>query len=672
MANEEQLVFDGLTLNDATFGLAEVVMSPPRERQNWIGAADSEFQVLTDVPRHDNRDITVKIQIAPQASMNTALDKVGLLVDKCVKASKYPNGIALTWTPATSTRTVTAEVLSAEITDLPIDWQDGWLALAPTVTIVMKAKPYLLGTEAVGSTTSTSTPYVSAEIANTSGDVAGLGRLIVTDTATQSRRHLEWGLEGPLTYNASTSLIIDSDSLVTSGFAGAQEVSSGAYDPNASGNNAVGAILYQNAAIALCGLGTLSHVGSYRVKVRLNATINTSVALRWRAGDGPMSLNPAATVWISDQWIELDLGTVTIPTVLAGTQAWTGQIEASSPEATGSAGIHVDYVLLVPTGAGYGKSRASYSYQAGVLTGYDGFTSTTAGNNLSGRAATIGGSWATAGDATDFVFADAFSAEQLTRTAVSGTNGRLAALGSSNFTDTEVLAKVYTTSFVGTGNAVTLGVVARYVDSSNYVAGAIRFTAVSGFMRPSLSVYQVVAGVATTIASESSGALGVIAGDTWYGLRLLAFASGRVILALLDSTLTSTVLSIDGFSSTLASGGTLDDGKPGLIDLKTGSAAATRYYDEFQVATPAAEPIVIYSGRNMQVRHDDTIRQDSTGTYTGRPHSYRGSRFLVPVGTSRVFVKARRSDIEAVIDSNVTDSTQIQVGVTPRYIAVPR
>jgi hypothetical protein len=52
------------------------------------------------------------------------------------------------------------------------------------------------------------------------GDVPALGRLIVTDTATQSRRHVEWGLEGPLTYNSATSLLVDSDNMVTTGFAG--------------------------------------------------------------------------------------------------------------------------------------------------------------------------------------------------------------------------------------------------------------------------------------------------------------------------------------------------------------------------------------------------------------------------------------------------------------------
>jgi hypothetical protein len=37
-----------------------------------------------------------------------------------------------------------------------------------------------------------------------------------------------------------------------------------------------------------------------------------------------------------------------------------------------------------------------------------------------------------------------------------------------------------------------------------------------------------------------------------------------------------------------------------------------------------------------------------------------------------VLVKARRNDIETALDDQVTDATQIQIGWTPRGLAVPR
>jgi hypothetical protein len=121
----------------------------------------------------------------------------------------------------------------------------------------------------------------------------------------------------------------------------------------------------------------------------------------------------------------------------------------------------------------------------------------------------------------------------------------------------------------------------------------------------------------------------------------------------------------------IATGGTLATGKPGVRDRNI-SGAGFREFTEVAVSTPAAEPVAINSSRTIQFRYDDTIRDDSTGTYTGRPPSYRGSRCLIPVGTSRVLAKARRNDVVTAVDDQVTDSTKIQVAYTPRYLAVPR
>ena len=232
MADEEAFVLDGLALNDSTFGLVSAQLPVPRQRQEWIGAADSEAQKLVRAPLCENRKITLKLDVAQQASMDLAHDKILAVLDKLQKAGKYTDGIGLTWTPATGTRSVTFDVLAGEIVDLPIDWESGWLALAPSFTIELTCAPYWRGQEQLTGTVAGSAVFVSMEAPNVTGDVPALGRLIITDTAGQLRRHVEWGLEGPLTYNPATSLLLDSDNLVTSGFAGAQTtVSVGAYDP---------------------------------------------------------------------------------------------------------------------------------------------------------------------------------------------------------------------------------------------------------------------------------------------------------------------------------------------------------------------------------------------------------------------------------------------------------
>jgi hypothetical protein len=214
MASEEAFTLDGLALNDGTTFAIDaskgVDMTPPKKRTEWIGAADSEAQLLVRDPFYENRTVTIPIVVVQQSTMDLAHDKIALIIDKLQKASKYADGVALTWTPSTGTRTVTFDVLAGEIVGLPVNEDDGWLSKAPELSITLTCKPYWRGTETLTSTASSSTPFVTQTVTNT-GDVPGLGRLIVTDTATQSRRYVEWGVEGPLTYNASTSLLVDSD-----------------------------------------------------------------------------------------------------------------------------------------------------------------------------------------------------------------------------------------------------------------------------------------------------------------------------------------------------------------------------------------------------------------------------------------------------------------------------
>jgi hypothetical protein len=176
------------------------------------------------------------------------------------------------------------------------------------------------------------------------------------------------------------------------------------------------------------------------------------------------------------------------------------------------------------------------------------------------------------------------------------------------------------------------------------------------------------AAVAFTVPTQTVGVTGSVG---TMRLRLSVFASGRAIAQVF--TFAGVLLAQTEFSTTaLATGGTLASGKPGILDFNSAGSGRVRAYDDFAVTIPAAEPIALYSGRTLQIRYDDTIRDDATGTYTGRPPSYRGSRFLVPPGTSRVLAKARRNDVDTTTDGNVTDSTTIQVGTTPRYLAVPR
>jgi len=662
MAATETWVLAGTTLTSGNFDILELNTDPPKARPDWISAADSEGAALLRQPQHENRTVTMKLRVTAQASMNAALDQVGAIRDKLRSASATPDGIALVWTPANSTRSVTFDVLAGEIPEMPIGL-DGqawsWFKQRPIFTIEMTCKPYWRGTETLTSTASSSTPFVTLEVAGVTGDVPALGRLIVTDTATQLRRHVEWGLENQY-YNSGLSLLVDSDSMTVSGFAGSQTTRSGAYDPNATGNNVIRTTL-DSRPTACCGTGSLSHVGTYRVKARVwSLSSNPKVRLAWQEGDGPFMANPFVAV-PTDGWSEIDLGTVIVDPVLTGTQRWTGRIEAYSLRSDGTADtLDVDYLTLVPAGEGYGKARATYSYSPGVVVGRDEFTGTTSGGALNARVAPAGGTWATTGAATDWAFADGplSTEESVLRTsaAVETFPGRIATLGSTNYTNVEVASWIQRHAALS-----TMGVVARFVDINNllvaYNNGGSTFV-----------LRQIVAGTVTT--------LGIVNISTpafaWLEIRLVAFASGR-ILAVLKYGNGGDIAMIEATSTAVATGGALATGKPGIMDQAlSATAPGSRYYDNFYVATPSAEPVAINTSRTLEFRYDDTIRGDSAGTVYGRPQSYNGSRFLVPPGTSRVLVKARRNDVDTSPDDSVTDATQIQVGYTPRGLVVPR
>ena len=495
--------------------------------------------------------------------------------------------------------------------------------------------------------------------------------IVVTDSAGQLRRHVEWGLEGQ-SYNSATSLLIDSDDMVTSGFAGSQTTGAGAYDPNASGNNVVQATLFFGKTIAVCGTGNLAHVGVFRVKARIQTSLLTNpVRLSWKSGDGPMTSNAWVLPVSNTSWVEVDLGTITLQAATVGTQRWTGQIEARGGAASPGVVI-VDYLILVPSSAGYGRARAVFAYSPGLLAGLDSFVGTTAGNPLATRTAPLGGSWATSGDTGDYVFSDSFPgpAEGLLRTtSVVETTGRFAILGSTSYTDVQVEARMQSSINAQSEQAL----VARWVDASNH----LRFVIPGGDVSdPWARVEQVVGGVVTTLDQVEWVYPDGLPGYTLL-VRLIAFSTGRIIAQIYGGAgeiiPTTLVSQLNASTSVLATGGTLQTGKPGLWDhAYSTSGPSGRLVTDFAVSVPALEQIAIYSGRNLQISSTDTVRQDSTGTYVGRPQSYRGSRALAPVGTSRVLVKARRNDVEADLDDNVTDRTMIQIVWTPRGLAVPR
>jgi hypothetical protein len=675
MAASEGLILDSLDLNDSTtYILLGLEIPPPKKRYEWVTGGDTNGGVLGRDPLFENREVMARIAIAPQSTMDLALAKIAAISDKLEEAERSNTGVVLQWTPADATLTTgTFRCLSGEITGLPIMVSGegaGWFVKSPEITVTMTCDPFMRGAEvSVGTTSASTLPLVTLELTSVAGDVAAEGRLVVTDAASQIRRLLRWGLESRFYPTSSPpGLIMDSDALVTTGYAGTGQTRTGAYDPGAAGSSTVRASV-PTQVVAVCGTGVQTHVGTFHVYARMWFTGSTTFTrLSWQDGDGPLRSNPWVQSPITAAWMDMNLGIITTTTAVSGSQKWLGRIDAYDTASAVNT-IDVDYIYLVPAMEGFGEARATYAYQPGTVIARDEFTGNVAGTALNGLLAPLGGTWTTSGSATDFTAADAPLAtdETMSRATLSDgafpANARHARLGATNFTDIEVGVDIrFTAAFLSLG----IGVFARWVDASNFVA----FGNFVGADSPGIYVY--VAGALSARYDFQTR----ISINTWARLRLVVYATGIARALLLDEN--DAIVEDGALShSTLATGGTLATGRPGFIDTNGGATAVTRYYDNFYAATPTAEPVVMYSGRTAEIRSTMAIRPDSTGTYYGDVPAYRGSRFFVPpAGTrgrkARIAVMARRNDVVVNPDDQIADSTTIQAFVTPRFVNVPR
>lgn len=487
-------------------------------------------------------------------------------------------------------------------------------------------------------------------VAGVPGDAPAEGRLILTDTAAQTRRHVEVGIEDD--YTSSAAAVIPKASLVTSGFAG------------------IPATLALQSTAAF-GTGTLTHIGTWRVKL-IGAQVSSAtvqIRLAYRTGDSPYSFTPWISAPFSGAECELDFGVIQIAEVERGTQAWDGRVEAKATVvgATLSLPNAAAALLLIPVDR-YVKARAPFVYRAGVLVARDEFTGRTAGTALNALVAPTGGTWATSGTATDFAAADAPTGkETMSRSTTADTgNGRDAVLGTTVYAATEVGVDVLTTAFDDVNAALYASLLARYVDASNYLLYSWNIRDDGTIAH--LVVTKVVAGVSTTLGYSANSVIPSL--NTWYSLRMLVFISGYGVAQLLSDA--GVILyHVPFFDSTLVTGGTLDDGKIGFRDFSNASPAATRYYDNFYGMTPVTEPTVIESGKTLVLSHESALKESAAGGTYGELVP-RGGRIWVPNAgrddlQSRFVVKARRFDVDATSDTNLSDSLTAQLSCRPRF-----
>lgn len=683
----EGLTLNGLDLNDgASFVLEALDFGKPEYRSEWANGTDADGDLLTREPRLANRTITARVRVVQQTTNALSLEKVEQVVQNVRAAARTTGGVALVWTPYdTTVNELTFYVLQGNVQGLPISHSGedaGYLVRSPILTLELVCGPYGYGDEVLyGTSTTSSDPIVELVVSDIPGDAPADGTLVVTDMSTHDRRFLEWGQEGP-NYDAATSLYVHGASMTLTGYNGWAVLRTGEYDPSATGANSV-RITATSSYQAMCRTPRLTHVGSYRVRARVYGGKTTSqVRLAWQVGEGVWTRNPAASLVVANDWCDLDLGTIEISEATTGTHSWRGVIEAI--ETGGStATVDVNGLQLIPIDSGYGKAVSVTGIDSTTPIGWTGYdTFIQAPGALSGKTLPIGGTWTTSGDALDFsVYATTTMPLYRGSAAYSDVNtgpknGRLAiASGTASMTNTDVLAW-FTNLYYATNALPSMGCVARYVDGSNFLSASLYAT---GTSTCTLIVEKTKAGTLSTVSyvnltykapSRAAIRLNVTSGGD-FTCTLYQVSSGTPF------ALGPEYASITGYDADLATGGTLDDGKAGVVDYNSGSAygyyAAGVYlcFNGVYITAPSSDAVV-YSGRRARIGVTERVHEASAGTYWGTIPTYRGGPVKVPCAgaagaSSRFAVRLKRKNVESFSDTEIADSTKVELYYRPLW-----
>jgi hypothetical protein len=530
----------------------------------------------------------------------------------------------------------------------------------------------------------TTLPAVIGTAYGVQGDAPALGKLILTnvDAAAIDQWWAIFGIQSRYTdQSASAALFWEAENLTAQG-GSAVATRAGASPAGSASNNVM-----RNAALttsyqsvlstqATGGGAQMSHVGDYQVIARVydpSATQgNIKLRLDWSVGDfRAHTLNAEVSAPVIGGFAVLDLGQVHIPKAVAGAQQWQGRVLAKTLDTTlTDAAIEIDCVALIPITEGSGRASAIQQFESPTsFSARDEFNQTAGA--LTGKAAAVGGVWAGAGSATDFsVETSGHTAQRAVSGDADDTTGRYMASGVAAFAAQLVQADVKISASAGAGSQ-RIGVLARYIDTNNWVLGGIREL---GNFTMRLEVVKRVAGTITQLALlDTYLTVGSFAFGSFYTVRLAIDAAGRFFLWLGPQGATPPLI-LSGIDSALATGGALASGKPGIYGANSDLGTITHNIDNF-IAAAATPDAAIFTGRTLEARHDRVIRQDSSGAFYNPVSKYEGGYLLVPPAgregrAARVVAKTSRTDPTMMADSAI-DDIQAQLVYTPRYLVVP-
>ena len=658
--SEERWALDGFELHNRPAGLkmrgAEV--NPAAKKPNWVDSPNADGAVLLEDPRSGNRVHTYTLAYDRMASMDDALAALGELVDKLEACSRTAGGLDLVWTPQGSTKSATFKALLGEISDLPVEiggQNSGWFRNGPVVIVTITCAPFGDLAAVAGTPESATDPIVGVSLAGVDGDAPADTTTTITETGgTQPLRWAEWGAG---TDTTSPVMLAASDLDLTNA-SGALTVDAEGADGNVVNTSF---LLSSSTPTVICRTGSQPHVGEWRVIARVRIGVNGKLRLKWRAGAGDYTANSWVGVSenLGSHMARVDLGLVTIPAASQGAQEWDGAIEGY-----GSSDMNIAELYLLPTALGYGYASGEYTYRSGFVDAYDAFDS--ALGDLDGNPSSTGETWATSGAATDL------STSAVGVTSRSATGSRTALLGATSYADVDVGIE-FTIGGVDGIESPGAALLARYVDSSNYLELVASYVGDS-FLNIDLKTIVGGSTADARVVATIDGFDVDLTADQTYTFRLVAYASGFAFGLIYDSA--GALIGQGSLNSTdLATGGALETGQVGFLDL--GNGTNTRTYDDFYAGVPAPLPIVAEAGRDARISTNEVNRRESADGTTWGPLIITGNEpVTMPAGnagtSTRVVALAHANDLGSERWTTFTPNFDLTVDHTPRVKVVPR
>ena len=543
--------------------------------------------------------------------------------------------------------------------------------------ITFEAKPYgrLAATQLFSGGT-LSGPIAGTTVQSVGGQVMAFGDLELTEASSQTRDFVEIGVQAdfdptnpePLLLTAGTMAGAGGTLTVVTGTAGTASRPTGAYTTS-GGNSYTIRTGLSTTPTACATTSARPHKGLWKIRARVRATADGArVRLSWRMGNGGLTQERWVQVGVGSRWVDLDLGTVDIPSII-GAQAFEARIEAASR--SGYPNFDIDTVCLIPADRYLRLRGRVISETVSGLTAADDFSDHAAGT-LNGKTPpiTAGGNWTESGSGGNFRVVEG---NYVNRFGVSESPDAGQFVSAGTAVASQIDVRALTNLGVPVNGTNSVGLFVRYVDANNFLLAKQSFGTETNQLVQLLFLIKKLSGTVTVLAATTVADFG------YNRMSLQANSSGVITVqtGLPGDSFLTTRISFPGDAST-QSGGTLASGKYGLYHENTSSTAAFGAFDDFTATVPSATSTIdqpaIFSGRKLQVTNEAALTASSDGAHLANTPVREGNYLLLPPATrngqkSRIVVRARRDDIEDQFeDTGLTDNLTAKLSVTPRVL----